>query len=105
MTETRTISVLGATGSVGAATLDLIERAQPGAYDVVALTAHTNVDELVRLALKFRPTMVALADRAGADPESVYQICRHLAANRHDVQLLGSPAAPAALEVRIGAAA
>lgn len=65
MTETRTISVLGATGSVGAATLDLIERAQPGAYDVIALTAHTNVDELVRLALKFRPTMVALADRAG----------------------------------------
>lgn len=65
MTETRKISVLGATGSVGAATLDLIGRAEAGAYDIVALTAHTNVDELVRLALKFRPDMVALADASG----------------------------------------
>ena len=65
MTETRKISVLGATGSVGAATLDLIERAPAGAYDLAALTANTNVDELVRLALKFRPDMVALADVSG----------------------------------------
>lgn len=65
MTETRKISVLGATGSVGAATLDLIERAPAGTYDLAALTANTNVDELVRLALKFRPDMVALADVQG----------------------------------------
>jgi len=65
MTKTRKISVLGATGSVGAATLDLIERAPAGAFELAALTAHTNVDELIRLALKFRPEMVALADSSG----------------------------------------
>ncbi|MBO6797794.1 1-deoxy-D-xylulose-5-phosphate reductoisomerase [Maricaulis sp.] len=65
MAKTRKISVLGATGSVGAATLDLIERAPAGAFELAALTAHTNVDELIRLALKFRPEMVALADSSG----------------------------------------
>ena len=51
MSGPRRISVLGATGSVGAATLDLIERADPGMYQVVALTARTNARELARLAI------------------------------------------------------
>lgn len=38
----RTVSILGATGSVGTSTLDLIER-QPDAFEVVALTAHRDV--------------------------------------------------------------
>ena len=37
----RTVTILGATGSVGRATLDLIERAPQGAFDVVALTANS----------------------------------------------------------------
>ena len=61
----RTVSVLGATGSVGRATLDLVERAGPGAFEVVALTAHTNADALADLARTFRPRRVALGDPAG----------------------------------------
>lgn len=64
MSAPRRISVLGATGSVGAATLDLIERAPEGVYDVVALTARTNVKELARLAIKHRARFVAIADEA-----------------------------------------
>ena len=41
----RTVSILGATGSVGTSTLDLIER-HPDRFEVVALTAATNVAAL-----------------------------------------------------------
>ena len=44
--EPRSVTVLGSTGSVGANTIDMIER-NPGAYRVEALTAHGNVDLLV----------------------------------------------------------
>lgn len=63
----RRLSVLGATGSVGAATLDLVARAEPGAYEIAALTANSNAEELARLALQFRPEYVALADASRGD--------------------------------------
>lgn len=45
----RRIAVLGATGSVGRNTLDLVQRC-PGAFDVEALTAHNNVEALAQAA-------------------------------------------------------
>jgi len=60
----RRVTVLGATGSVGRATLDLIRRADPGVYDVVALTANRDIDGLVELAREFRPHMAALGDQS-----------------------------------------
>ncbi len=63
----RTITLLGATGSVGRATLDLISRADAGAYEVVALTANGNAVELAKLARQFGARFCAVADpRAGA---------------------------------------
>ncbi|EAQ27381.1 1-deoxy-D-xylulose-5-phosphate reductoisomerase [Roseovarius sp. 217] len=44
------ISILGATGSVGQNTIDLIKRS-PGAYDVVALTGGRKIDRLARDAI------------------------------------------------------
>ena len=66
MTAPRRISVLGATGSVGLATLDLVARAAPGTFDVVALTARTNAVELARQAIRHRASHVAIADPAAA---------------------------------------
>ncbi len=57
----RSISILGATGSVGASTLDLIAR-EPGKWRVVALTANSSAAELARLARQFRPEIAVLAD-------------------------------------------
>jgi 1-deoxy-D-xylulose-5-phosphate reductoisomerase len=57
----RTVSVLGATGSIGDSTMDLL-RASPERYQVEALTANTNVDGLVKLAKEFGARYVALAD-------------------------------------------
>lgn len=56
----RRISVLGATGSVGCSTLDLIERDR-AAYEIVALTAHAKVDALIAQALRLRPEVAVIA--------------------------------------------
>jgi 1-deoxy-D-xylulose-5-phosphate reductoisomerase len=45
----RRIAILGATGSVGRSTLDLIERS-PDKFEVVALTAGTDADALADAA-------------------------------------------------------
>lgn len=57
----RSISILGATGSIGASTLDLIRR-QPDQWRVVALTAHSNAGELARLAREFSAEIAVIAD-------------------------------------------
>lgn len=58
----RTVTLLGATGSVGRSTLDLIGSAPEGAFDVIAMTANGNVDGLVEAARRFRPKFCAVAD-------------------------------------------
>ena len=60
---TRTISILGATGSIGASTLDLIRR-EPGKWRVVALTANGNAADLARLAREFSAEVAVVADEA-----------------------------------------
>ena len=60
---TRSISILGATGSIGASTLDLVRREQ-GSWRVVALTANCQVDELVRLAREFSAEIAVVADES-----------------------------------------
>ena len=57
----RTISILGATGSVGASTLDLVRR-NCGEWRVAALTAHSNVAELASLAREFAAEVAVVAD-------------------------------------------
>ncbi len=48
----KSISILGATGSVGLSTLDLV-RKNRDAFKVVALTANNSVEELATLAIEF----------------------------------------------------
>ncbi len=59
----RTISILGATGSIGASTLDLIRRGKHK-WRVIALTAHSNTADLARLAREFSPEIVVVADES-----------------------------------------
>ena len=60
----RRISVLGATGSVGESTLDLIGR-EPAAYQVVALTGGQNATRLAELAVLHRAELAVIADPDG----------------------------------------
>jgi len=55
------VSVLGATGSVGQSTLDLIGR-NPEAFDVIALTANCDVDGLAAAARLHRAKLAVVAD-------------------------------------------
>ena len=63
---TRTISILGATGSVGSSTLDLIRRNRSD-WNVGALTAHTNAEALAALAREFAADIAVIADESGYD--------------------------------------
>lgn len=62
----RRISVLGATGSIGENTLDLIGR-NPSAYHVVALTGGHNAARLAELAILHRAELAVVADPEAYD--------------------------------------
>src|SRR5436305_11224088 len=57
----RTVTVLGATGSIGDSTMDLL-RASPERYQVEALTANTDVAALAKLAIEFDARFAVIAD-------------------------------------------
>ena len=61
MSDVRTISIFGATGSVGASTLDLVRRNRAD-WRVVALTANGQAGELARLAREFDAEIAVVAD-------------------------------------------
>ena len=60
---TRSISILGATGSVGASTLDLIRR-ERDKWRVVALTANSSAAELAKLAIEFSAEIAVVSDES-----------------------------------------
>ena len=63
LTRKQRITVLGATGSIGGNTLDVLARHRDR-YDVFALTAATQVDAMVRHCAAFTPVWAVMADEA-----------------------------------------
>jgi 1-deoxy-D-xylulose-5-phosphate reductoisomerase len=57
----RSVSILGATGSVGTSTVDLVKRGG-GRYRVEALTAHRNATQLAQIARELHARFAAVAD-------------------------------------------
>ncbi|MGD0420272.1 MAG: 1-deoxy-D-xylulose-5-phosphate reductoisomerase [Xanthobacteraceae bacterium] len=57
----RTVTLLGATGSIGTSTVDLL-RQEAGRYRVEAVTAHRNAAALARLARELGASFAAVAD-------------------------------------------
>jgi len=60
---TRKIAILGATGSIGTSTLDLVER-NPERFEVVAVTAATNVAALAAIARRTGAKLAVVAEDA-----------------------------------------
>ena len=60
------VTVLGATGSIGKSTLDVIAR-HPDRYRVVALTAHRQIEALAAQCIQFSPDYAVVADEQGAE--------------------------------------
>ena len=57
------ITILGATGSVGKSTLDLVERS-PERFEVVAVTAATNTESLAAIARRTGAKLAVVADES-----------------------------------------
>jgi 1-deoxy-D-xylulose-5-phosphate reductoisomerase len=67
----RTVSILGATGSIGDSTLRVIAQ-HPERYRIAALTAQSNAEKLIALARQYHPAMVAIGDaRHAAEVKAV----------------------------------
>jgi 1-deoxy-D-xylulose-5-phosphate reductoisomerase len=60
------ITVLGATGSIGVSTLDVVAR-HTGRYTVYALSAHSRVEELAAQCVQFRPARAVVGTAAAAE--------------------------------------
>lgn len=85
------ITILGATGSIGRQTLEVLAL-HPQRYRVVALTAGHRWQELAQHCLKWRPRYAALADPAAADA-----LRNHLREAGSDTEVLGGHQAVADL--------
>ena len=59
------LTILGATGSIGVSTLDVVAR-HPDRYDVLALTGHRQVDLLAAQCKQFRPAYAVVGSATDA---------------------------------------
>ena len=59
------VTILGATGTIGVNTLDVIAR-QPGRFKVIALTAHRNVEGLLAQCRQWQPPFAVMVEAAAA---------------------------------------
>jgi len=64
-TRLKGVTILGATGSIGVSTLDVLAR-HPLRYRVVALTANTQAERLFEQCQRFHPEVAVLRDPAAA---------------------------------------
>ena len=60
------VTVLGATGSIGVSTLDVIRR-HPDRFQVVALTANQNVERMLEQCTEFKPRYAVMANADAAE--------------------------------------
>ena len=66
MTTVKQVTVLGATGSIGVSTLDVLAQ-HPERFRVYALTANRNVDQMLAQCLAFQPHYAVMADEVAAE--------------------------------------
>lgn len=80
------LAVLGATGSIGRSTLDVVAR-HPDVYEVIALTANGDVDGMLALCRAHRPRYAVMADVDAAE-----RLSQRLHAEAPDIVVLAGAA-------------
>jgi len=109
MAQTRQkISVLGATGSIGKSTIDVLSR-HPELFSVYALTANNNIQLLLQQALLCSPEYVVIADpkqfKQAKKLFSEHQLsCQVLAGHDGLVQVACAPEVDVVMAAIVGAA-
>ena len=76
------ITILGATGSIGLSTLDVLQR-HSDRYRIVALTANRQVERMAELCEKFKPEFAVMADS-----DAAMQLSEKLKASCPDITVL-----------------
>ena len=66
MNPVQTLTILGATGTIGVNTLDVVAR-HPERFRVMALSGHSQVDKLFQQCQAFQPRYAVLLDEAAAE--------------------------------------
>jgi 1-deoxy-D-xylulose-5-phosphate reductoisomerase len=66
MSSVQTLTILGATGTIGVNTLDVVAR-HPERFRVMALSGHSQVDKLFQQCQVFQPRYAVLLDEAAAE--------------------------------------
>ncbi|MDO4905820.1 MAG: 1-deoxy-D-xylulose-5-phosphate reductoisomerase [Lautropia sp.] len=104
----KTVSVLGATGSIGDSTLDVVAR-HPDHYRIHTLSAHRNADKLLALARWHRPEVVALSEpdvAAGFEARlrSAGLSCRLAVGADELAEVAGTPGVDCVMAAIVGAA-
>ena len=102
------VTVLGATGSIGTSTLDVMAR-HPERYQVFALSAATQVDKMLQLCSTYQPRYAVMASEPHA--QALRQACREaglktevLAGEQGLVDISCHPAVDAVMAAIVGAA-
>lgn len=103
----RHITILGATGSIGLSTLDVVRR-HPDRFSVYALTAKTRAAEMAGLCREFRPSVAVMADNNAAqtlaDLLSDFPSVRVLAGKQELCDVASSDRADTVVAAIVGAA-
>ncbi len=82
------VAIAGSTGSIGKQTLEVIAASESGKYQLVALSANSSADEIIKQAKTFKPNLVVVND------ESARKIvARELAATNPKIEVIADVAA------------
>ncbi|HVL55145.1 MAG TPA: 1-deoxy-D-xylulose-5-phosphate reductoisomerase [Burkholderiaceae bacterium] len=81
------LTILGATGSIGESTLDVVSR-HPDRFAVFALSANRNVQRMLEHCRRHRPQLAAMSD-----PQAAGALARALRAERIATEVLAGPEA------------
>jgi len=82
MTRPQILTILGATGTIGVNTLDVVAR-HPGRFSIFALTGATQSEKLFQQCLKFRPRYAVMTEQAAAN-----ELREKLASAKCDTEVL-----------------
>ncbi len=58
------VAIAGSTGSIGKQTLEVIAASESGKYQLVALSANSSADEIIKQAKTFKPNLVVVNDES-----------------------------------------
>lgn len=108
MGKRQQISILGATGSIGQSTLDVVAQ-HPEQYQVFAISAFQNIDKLVQICQQFSPQIVAIPqEHVALFREKIQQqqlICPEIVVDEQGlIQIAEAPEVDIVMAAIVGAA-